>query len=119
VHRLQEAHILYLGLDIHEKRIAICVLGDIGQIVRRARVRTIDEMVRVLEALTDWLEVCYEASRGYGYYHDLLNPIASPSTTARSSDRRGFRGSVAKPGGVAALRLQFVCDDPGSSPAAH
>jgi hypothetical protein len=41
----------YVGLDIHDKRIAICVLGQTGQIVRRAQVRTIDEMMRLLEAL--------------------------------------------------------------------
>jgi hypothetical protein len=53
VHRLQEASDFYVGLDIHDKRIAICVLGQTGQIVRRAQVRTIDEMVRMLEALPD------------------------------------------------------------------
>ena len=26
----------YVGLDIHDKRIAICVLNETGQIVRRA-----------------------------------------------------------------------------------
>jgi hypothetical protein len=36
----------YVGLDIHDKRIAICVLGETGQIVRRAQVRAIDEMMR-------------------------------------------------------------------------
>jgi hypothetical protein len=41
----------YGGLEIHDKRIAICVLGQTGQIVRRAHVRTIDEMMRMLEAL--------------------------------------------------------------------
>ena len=43
----------YVGLDIHDKRIAICVLSQTGQIVRRAQVRTIDEMMRILEALPD------------------------------------------------------------------
>src|SRR5262245_11485319 len=73
---------LYVGLDIHDKRIAICVLGETGQIVRRAQVRTIDEMMRVLEALPDRFEVCYEASCGYGHYHDLLKPIAAGVTVA-------------------------------------
>jgi transposase len=68
---------LYVGLDIHSKRIAICVLSETGQIVRRAQVRTIDEMMRILEALPDRFEVCYEASCGYGHYHDLLSPIAA------------------------------------------
>jgi hypothetical protein len=43
----------YVGLDIHDKRIAICILGETGQIVRRAQVRTIDEIMRVLDALPD------------------------------------------------------------------
>jgi transposase len=73
---------LYVGLDIHDKRIAICVLGETGQVVRRAQVRTIDEMMRILEALPDRFEVCYEASCGYGHYHDTLSPIAARVTVA-------------------------------------
>ena len=42
---------------------------------RRAQVRTLDEMMRILEALPDRFEVCYEASCGYGHYHDLLNDV--------------------------------------------
>src|SRR6516165_2349784 len=72
----------YIGLDIHQKRIAICVLSETGQIIRRAQVRTIDEMMRILEALPDRFEVCYEASCGYGHYHDLLDPIAARVTVA-------------------------------------
>jgi transposase len=72
----------YVGLDIHDKRIAICALGEAGQIARRAQVRTLDEMMRILEALPDRFEVCYEASCGYGHYHDLLNPIAARVTVA-------------------------------------
>ncbi len=68
---------LYVGLDIHSKSITLCVLGETGQVVRRARVRTIDETLRILERLPDRFEVCYEASCGYGHYHDLLRPIAA------------------------------------------
>jgi transposase len=75
---------LYVGLDIHEKSSAICVLGETGQIVRRAQVRTIDEMIRILETLPDRFEVCYEASCGYGHYHDLLSPIAARVTVAHA-----------------------------------
>jgi hypothetical protein len=37
----------YVGLDIHDKRIAICVLSEAGQVSRRVQVRTIDEMMRI------------------------------------------------------------------------
>jgi hypothetical protein len=57
----------YVGLDIHDKRIAICVLSENGHVVRRAQVRTIDEMMRILQALPDRFEVCYEASCGYSH----------------------------------------------------
>jgi hypothetical protein len=52
-HRLQEATTFYVGLDIHDKRIASCVLGQTEQIVRRAQVRSIDEVMRMLKALPD------------------------------------------------------------------
>ena len=67
----------YVGLDIHSKRIAICVLNETGQVTHRSQVRGIDDMLRTLKALPDRFEVCYEASCGYGHYHDLLQPLAT------------------------------------------
>ena len=56
---------LYVGLDIHSKRIALCVLSEAGQVVQRAQVRGIEEMLRLLRGLPDRFEVCYEASCGF------------------------------------------------------
>jgi hypothetical protein len=67
---------LYVGLDIHTKRIAFCVLSEKGQLVQRGQVRGLEEVLRVLRDLPDRFEVCYEASCGYGHYHDLLKPLA-------------------------------------------
>src|SRR6516164_5664610 len=67
----------YVGLDIHTKRIAFCVLSEKGQLVQRGQVRGLEEVLRILKALPDRFEVCYEASCGYGHYHDLLRPIAA------------------------------------------
>src|SRR5215467_12895603 len=67
----------YVGLDIHTKRISICVLNETGQLVRRCQVRGIEEMLGTLKGLPDRFEVCYEASCGYGHYHDLLQPLAA------------------------------------------
>jgi len=67
----------YVGLDIHIKRIAFCVLSDKGQLVQRGQVRGLDEVLRILKVLPDRFEVCYEASCGYGHYHDLLQPLAA------------------------------------------
>src|SRR5947207_5412263 len=68
---------LHVGLDIHSTRITICVLNETGQVVRRAQVRTIEEMLATLRGLPDRFEVCYEASCGYGHYHDVLRPLAA------------------------------------------
>ena len=79
---------LYVGLDIHSKRISICVLNQSGQVAHRSQVRTIDQMMRTLEGLNDRFEVCYEASCGYGYFHDMLRPIAARVLVAHPGQLR-------------------------------
>src|ERR687886_1506572 len=79
---------LYVGLDIHTKHIAVCVLSETGQVVRRARVRGVDEMLRLLKGLPERFEVCYEASCGYGHYHDLLQPLAARILVAHPGQLR-------------------------------
>src|SRR5919201_415091 len=79
---------LYVGLDIHTKHIALCVLNETGQVVRRARVRGIEEMLRLLKGLPDRFEVCYEAGCGYGHYHDLLAPLAARVLVAHPGQLR-------------------------------
>jgi transposase len=66
----------HVGLDIHSTRISICVLNETGQVVHRSQARGIEEMLATLKGLPDRFEVCYEASCGYGHYHDLLRPLA-------------------------------------------
>ena len=51
----------YVGLDIHTKRIAFCVLSEKGQFVQRGQVRGLQEVLRILQDLPDRFEVCYEA----------------------------------------------------------
>src|SRR5215813_11740132 len=78
----------YVGLDIHTKHIAFCVLSDKGQLVQRGQVRGLDEVLRILKALPDRFEVCYEASCGYGHYHDLLQPLAARVLVAHPGQLR-------------------------------
>lgn len=118
VQRFQEATLFYVGLDIHDRRIAICALSEAGQVARRARVRTIDEMMRILEALPDRFEVCYEASCGYGHYHDLLSPIAARVTVAHPGQLRLIFRSKDKNGRKDAERLAKLLYL-GEAPAVH
>jgi transposase len=78
----------YVGLDIHTKHISICALSEKGQLVLRAQVRTIEEMMRILKGLPDRFEVCYEASCGYGHFHDLLQPLAARVLVAHPGQLR-------------------------------
>src|SRR5438132_1534363 len=78
----------HVGLDIHSKRICACVLNEAGQVVHRARVRTLEELLGFLKRLPDRFEVCYEASCGYGHYHDLLQPLAARVLVAHPGQLR-------------------------------
>src|SRR5262249_4828801 len=78
----------YVGLDIHTKRIAFCVLSDKGQLVQRGQVRGLDEVLRTLKGLPDRFEVCYEASCGYGHFHDVLQPLAARVLVAHPGQLR-------------------------------
>ena len=108
----------YVGLDIHSKRISICVLNENGQVSHRSQVRTIDQMMRILERLPDRFEVCYEASCGYGHFHDLLQPVAARVLVAhpgrlrlifRSSDKNDHKDAERR------AKLLYL----GEAPAVH
>ena len=45
-------------------------------------------MLRTLKGLPDRFEVCYEASCGYGHYHDLLRPLAARVLVAHPGQLR-------------------------------
>jgi transposase len=109
---------LYVGLDIHDQRIAIGVLGETGQIVRRAQVRTLDAMMRILQALPDRFAVCSEASCGSGHYHDTLSPIAARVTVAHPGQLRLIVRSKDQNDRKDAERLAKLLDL-GEAPAVH
>src|SRR5262249_28436530 len=82
------APMFHVGLDIHSTRITICVLNETGQVVHRAQVRGIEEVLATLQGLPDRFEVCYEASCGYGHYHDVLKPLAARVLVAHPGQLR-------------------------------
>jgi transposase len=80
--------LFYVGLDLHTRHIAICVLSGTGQLFHRSQVRSIEEMLRIRKGLPDRFEVCYEASCGYGHYYDLLRPLAARVLVAHPGQLR-------------------------------
>jgi hypothetical protein len=78
----------HVGLDIHTQRIAICALDEMGQVVHRSQVRSVQDLLRVLTGLPERFEVCYEASCGYGHFYDLLQPLATRVLVAHPGQLR-------------------------------
>jgi hypothetical protein len=75
-------------------------------------------MMRILEALPDRFEVCYEASCGSGHDHDLLRPIAARVTVAHPGQWRLIFRSNDKNDRKDAERLAKLLDL-GEAPAVH
>src|SRR5262245_34317532 len=108
----------HVGLDIHSTRISVCVLSETGQVVRRAQVRGIEEVIRILKGLADRFEVCYEASCGYGHYHDVLSPLADRVLVAHPGQLRLIFRSTSKNDRNDAERLAKLLYL-GETPAVH
>ena len=47
---------VHVGLDIPSKHISICALSETGQVAQRCRMRSIEEMLRILQGLPDRVE---------------------------------------------------------------
>jgi transposase len=94
------------------------VLSETGQLVQRARVRGIEEMLRLLKGLPDRFEVCYEAGCGYGHYHDLLQPLAARVLVAHPGQLRLIFRSKSKNDRNDAERLAKLLYL-GETPTAH
>jgi transposase len=84
----------YVGLDVHARRIAGCVLNADGKRIKEFELPgDVSRLLVELQLLKERCQVCYEASCGYGYLFDRLAKL--PNVT---------RIAVAHPG---QLRLIF------------
>jgi len=67
----------YVGLDVHQSFVCVCILNESGKVVKRMTVRAPwPKTIVELEKLGRPLAVCYEASCGYGYLYELLGRVA-------------------------------------------
>lgn len=66
----------HIGLDVHLKYITVCILDHNGKVDQRHSVRSIGEVVDLIAALPEPCQVCYEASTGYGFVFEALQPVA-------------------------------------------
>ena len=68
---------LSIGLDVHKRLYAICVLDGNGKIVKELSLRgDWRKLLDFLKRLEQPFRVCYEASCGYGHLYDRLAAVA-------------------------------------------
>jgi len=84
--------VYYVGIDVHGRSFAMCILDHHGKTVKETIIRgSLKDLLEAVVTIKRPFTVCYEASCGYGYLHDQLA-------------RRAQRVVVAHPG---QLRLIF------------
>jgi transposase len=99
---------LYVGLDVHQKRSSPCILGDDGKLVKQELVNGPWPMVvDRLRKLEQPFRLCYEASCGYGHLYDRIAPLpmAAQVTVAHPGQLRLIFKSKRKHDRVDALKI--------------
>ena len=66
----------FVGLDVHLKYTTVCILDDNGKVYQRHTARWIGDVAALLKRLPGPCQVCYEASTGYGFVFEALQPVA-------------------------------------------
>lgn len=95
---------LYVGLDIHKRQITGCVLDENGKVKERWQVADVEQLLKRLVPLPAF-EVCYEASTGYGRFHELLKTVAARVAVAHPGLLRLIYRSKKKNDRADALKL--------------
>lgn len=71
----------FIGLDVHQNYITVCVLKEKGELHSRCTLKCIGEVVDLIRRLGP-CEVCYEASTGYGFIYEALLPVTKRTVVA-------------------------------------
>ncbi len=79
---------LYVGLDIHSKLIVVCVLDENGKRLHRMAFRQFDQLMNWLERLPRPMQICFEASTGYGAFYESFAKIAEHVAVAHPGHLR-------------------------------
>ncbi len=110
---------LYVGLDVHQRSTAVCVLEENGAEREHRNVKGHpSNTVEWLRGLGEPFAVCYEASCGYGWLHDRLHPIAAKVVVAHPAQLRLIFRSKRKNDRVDAQKLAKLLFL-GEVPAVH
>lgn len=96
----------YVGLDVHYRSSAICILNGNGKVVKQVQVPGhFSGVLGVLRELKRPFAICYEASCGYGALHDVLHGLAKRVVVAHAGQLRLIFRSKRKNDRVDAKKL--------------
>jgi transposase len=110
---------LYVGLDVHQKRSSMCILNGDGKVVKQELVQgPWPKVMDRLRALGEPFSVCYEASCGYGHLYDRMSPLAGHVAVAHPGHLRLIFRSKKKHDRVDAAKLAKLLYL-GEVPAVH
>ena len=78
-----------IGIDVHQRSFAVCILDEHGKMVKQMRLRGIlAKLLDTLRSIKEPFAVCYEASCGYGHLHDLFGKRAKRVVVAHPGQLR-------------------------------
>jgi transposase len=79
----------FVGMDVHWLFTTMCILDAYG---RKVKQRTVvgpwSKVIPELQSLSGRIEVCYEASLGYGHLYDMLRRVADRVVVAHPGQMR-------------------------------
>lgn len=107
----------FIGLDVHQNYITVCVLKEKGELHSRCTLKCIGEVVELVRKL-GVCEVCYEASTGYGFIYEALLPVTKRTVVAHPGLLRLIYQSRKKNDRADALKLAKLLYI-GEVPAVH
>lgn len=96
----------YIGLDVHQRMTAVCVLDDNGKVEKQFTIKGHwGKVFKALEEIPPPFAVCYEASNGYGFLHDGFSRLAQRVVVAHPGQLRLIFRSKRKNDRIDAQRL--------------
>jgi transposase len=100
---------LKIGLDVHERNSALCIMTEKSEIVEEIAVRGHPrEVLKRLAELQEPFEICFEASCNYGWLHDQLCDRAARVVVAHPGKLRLIFRSKRKNDRIDARRLAML-----------
>lgn len=110
---------LYVGLDVHQKRTSMCILNEDGKTVKQELIKGAwPAVVDRLRGIGHPFSVCYEASCGYGHLYDRVAPLSGHVAVAHPGQLRLIFKSKKKHDRVDAERIAKLLYL-GEVPAVH